>query len=243
MVWLLFGTALHNVLEHHQESESELKEERLHIPVNGYILSGKPDLYDYATCKITDYKTASVWKIIYESFDDWRKQTLIYSYMMRQYGFPVHQAEIVAFLKDHRKAEAKRKADYPKLPVHPVKFRFDESDFADIEGWLHERMGLVKQLELLPDDELPICTQEERFNDGDKFAVMAKGRKTALRVLDSESEAQAWMAANKKGDSIERRKGEDKKCADYCFCNQFCNYYLDNVGVQNERQLESLQCC
>ena len=37
-----------------------------------------------------------------------------------------------------------------------------------------------------PDDELPICTPEERFNNGDKFAVMAKGHKRALRVLDNQ---------------------------------------------------------
>ena len=42
-----------------------------------------------------------------------------------------------------------------------------------------------------------------RFNDGDKFAVMKKGKKRALKVCDSEFEAEVWMQANG-GDYIER---------------------------------------
>ena len=58
----------------------------------------------------------------------------------------------------------------------------------------------------------------------DKYAVMRKGRKTALRVLDSQEEAEAYRA-EKGGDYIEERKGEDKKCIDYCLCCRKCDYW------------------
>ena len=99
----------------------------------------------------------------------------------------------------------------------------------EIENWLHARFKEIAKAEKLPDDELPLCTPEERFNSGDKFAVMKKGRKTALRVLDSMEDAKYWMAANG-GDYIETRRGEDRKCQDYCSVCEFCNYYKEVVA-------------
>lgn len=231
MIWLLFGTAVHSVLEQQQEENCEIKETRVKIPVGEYILSGQFDLYNGETKKITDYKTASVWKIIYGNYEDWKKQLLIYAYMMRSIGFDVDNGEIIALLKDHSKRDAKFKPDYPKLPVHPVNFNFTEQDFADIEQWLEDRFFEISLAEMLPDDKLPLCTPEERFNSGDKYAVMKKGRKTALRVLDSLEEAESYMA-EKGGDEIEIRPGEDKKCQDYCSVNQFCSYYKER-GASN----------
>lgn len=232
MVWLLFGTAVHGVLENHQESGSQLKEERIKVPVEEYILSGKFDLYDDETKIVTDYKTASVWKIIFGDFTDWRRQTLIYCYMLRQIGFDAQGGDIVAFLKDHSKRDAKIKADYPPFPVQTVKFRFTDADFVECEEWLRARFAEIRAAEKLADADLPVCTPEERFNSGDKFAVMKKGRKTALRVLDSMEAAEQWKADNG-GDFIETRLGEDKKCADYCSACEFCNYYLERRASEN----------
>jgi hypothetical protein len=228
MIWLLFGTAVHNVLESHQEGDQEIKEARLKIDIGDYVLSGQFDLYNADTKTITDYKTCSVWKVIYGDYTDWRRQLLIYSYMLRSIGFPVEKAEIVALMKDHSKAQAKRNADYPKQPVRKITFQFSDDDFTEIEQWLQDRFSEIAKIEKLPDDELPLCTPEERFNSGDKFAVMKKGRKTAMRVLDSMEDAENWMATNG-GDYIETRKGEDKKCQDYCSACEFCNYYHEYV--------------
>ena len=229
MVFLLFGTAVHSVLEKHQEGDNEIKEARLKIPIGDYILSGQFDLYNAETKTITDYKTCSVWKVIYGEYEDWRKQLLIYSYILQSIGFPVEKAEIIALMKDHSKSQAKIKADYPKQPVQKITFTFTEKDFAEIESWLHQRFEEIAKAEKLPDDKLPLCTPEERFNSGDKFAVMKKGRKTALRVLDSYEKAEEWMEYNG-GDYIEVRKGEDKKCQDYCSACEFCNYYKEVVA-------------
>lgn len=224
MVWLLFGTAVHNILEAQPESDMQIKEERLTVPFGEYMLTGKFDLYDAETETVTDYKTASVWKIMFGEFSDWRRQLLIYCWMLQKIGFKATKGRIVAFLKDHNKRDAKYKPDYPKRPVQTVEFTFTEKDFAECESWLAERFALIAKAEQLPDDELPICTPEERFNSGDKFAVMSKGKKRALRVLDTMEDAELWQM-NNGGDYIEHRKGEDKKCADYCAACEFCSYY------------------
>ena len=229
MVWLLFGTAVHNILEHYQESEQELKEERIKVPIGKYTLSGRFDLYNDKTKVVTDYKTASVWKLIYGDFEDWRRQILIYAYMLRQIGFDAQSGQVVAFLKDHSKRDAKYKAGYPPYSVEVVRFDFLEEDFAECEEWLTRKFAEIEAAEQLPDDELPICTPEERYNSGDKYAVMKKGRKSALRVLDSMEEAERWKEQNG-GDYIDVRPGEDKKCEEYCSVNQFCNYYMGKKG-------------
>lgn len=228
MIWMLFGTAVHSILERQQERDEEIKETRVKIPIGNYVLSGQFDLYNAETRTITDYKTASVWKVLFGDYKDWHRQTLIYAYMMRSIGFPANKAEIVAMLKDHSKRDAKYKADYPQLPVKKVCFDFTGKDFDEIEKWLIDKFMEIQRAEQLPDDELPLCTPEERFNSGDKYAVMKKGRKTALRVLDSHEEAEKWMADNG-GDFIETRPGEDKKCLDYCAACEFCNYYREKV--------------
>lgn len=228
MIWLLFGTAVHGILEQQEEADCEIKETRLKMGVDDYILSGQFDLYNAKTKTITDYKTCSAWKVVFGDYSDWKKQLLMYAYMMKDAGFPVECGEVVALMKDHSKRDAKYKAEYPKFPVKKITFDFTEQDFNEIETFLLDKFVEIKKCESLPDDELPLCTPEERFNSGDKYAVMKKGRKTAMRVLDSMEEAEKWMADNG-GDEIEVRPGEDKKCIDYCSACEFCNYYKEKV--------------
>ena len=209
MIWLLFGTAVE-------------------VPIGDYVLSGQFDLYNAETRTVTDYKTASVWKVIFGDFKDWRRQTLIYAYMLRKIGFKANNAEIVALLKDHSKKDAKIKDHYPLFPVEKITFHFTEDDFAECEQWLQDKFAEIATAEKLPDDQLPLCTLEERYNSGDKYAVMKRGRKTALRVLDNKDDAEKWMSDNG-GDYIDTRPGEDKKCKDYCSACQFCNYYCEHV--------------
>lgn len=235
MIWLLFGTAVHSILEHHEADEHEVKEHYLKVPIGDYTLSGRCDLYNKKTKTITDYKTCSVWKIIYGDFEDWRQQLLMYAYMFRTKGYEVEQGEIIALLKDHSKGQAQRKKDYPDLPVKRLIFQFTEKDFEEIEEWIIAKFEEIAEAEKLPDDELSICTPEQRFNDGDKFAVKEEGRKTALRVLDSLDEAIQWAKMNKKGDYIEIRYGKNKKCENYCNVNKFCNYYKEMKERKNRK--------
>ena len=232
MIWLLFGTAVHSILENQTEGATEFKETYVEMPVGNYKVSGRFDLYDAATQTITDYKTCSVWKIIHRDFDDWKKQLLIYAAIMDYIGFPVRHGQIVAVMKDHSKSKAKFDPTYPQLPVLQIRFDFSEADFAQINVFIRNRLAQIADAEKLPDNELPVCTPKERFNGGDKFAVMKKGRKAALRVMESKEEAERWMEENG-GDFIQCRPGEDKKCKDYCPACEFCNYYHEHVeGVK-----------
>ncbi len=223
MVWMLFGQAVHSMLEKEKESDTELKEEYLIAEVSdGYKLSGMFDLYDAETQMITDYKTASVWKIMHKDFEDWRKQGLMYAWLLKQAGFSPNSFRVVAFLKDHSKSKAQRDAQYPDLPVYTDIFQYSQEDFAEIEAFIYQKFKEIKLAESLPDEKLPMCTPEERWYTGDRWAVMKKGRKSALRVLGSEGKAYEWMSQKGKGEYVEYRPGENRKCDNYCSVKSFC---------------------
>lgn len=234
MIWMLFGQAVHKCLEEAGDSEELYKEEKLTVNLqNGYTVSGILDLYDINEGIVTDYKTASVWKVMFRDYDEWRKQGLMYAWQLRKNGLPCNKAVFYAILKDWSKAEMKRKHDYPKNPVVRIEFDINEESLDKIDNYINLKMEAIIENENCPDSELPLCSEADRWNTGTKFAVMKKGRKTALRVLDSHEAALEWRE-NNGGDYIEERKGEDKKCMDYCSCCQFCDYWQKNYSSIEE---------
>ena len=237
MIWALFGSAVHSILENSQEEDSQLKENYLICEVNGYKLSGIFDLYDEATKTVTDYKTASCWKVIYNDWEDYRKQLLMYAWMLKKIGFECDKGEIVAFLKDHSKTKAKLDAKYPQLPVYRVQFKFTEKDFEYIEKFIIERFIDISVAENTDTEKLEPCNEEQRWFTGNKYAVMKKGSKRAMRVVDSEEEARNymdWKGVNDDKHYIEKREGENKKCEEYCNVAQYCPFYRKLKGLDEK---------
>ena len=232
MIWLIFGTAVHKVLEDSQEEDTEFKEEHFVEEVeNGYKLSGQADLYNAKEKMVTDYKTCSVWKITYNDWDDYKKQLLMYGWAFRKMGFEVDKGQIVAVVKDHSKTKAKVDSSYPQYPVYKKMFKFTDKDFEEIEEFIKAKFKEISENEDVPDNELPLCSEEARWNTGDKYAVKKKGNKRALRVYDTIEEAETHLKQDENLE-LEVRKGEDKKCLEYCSCCEFCNYWKENYETK-----------
>ena len=234
MIWLIFGTAVHKVLEDSTEGSDEFKEEKIVIDMpNGYTLSGIFDLYSASQKKVTDYKTGTVWKVIYGDWEDYRRQMLAYAYMLNKLGFECECGENVMVLKDWSATKAKTDPSYPPHPVHVQHFDFNKEDFAFIEKLLLAKFDEVERFEQLKDDEIPECSPEDRWATPTKYAVMKKGRKTAIKLHDSIAEANK-MVEDLGHDQhyVEVRKGSDKKCCEYCNCCEFCNYWKEHYGKE-----------
>ena len=231
-IWRIFGTAVHEVLRKATATESQLQENWLSVPIVGdYELSGIFDLYDDSTGTVTDWKTASIWKVKFGDFSDWRQQTLAYCWMLRESGFDARRGEIVALLKDHSKRDAKIKASegYPPHPVFQIAWDFTDEDFEAIEGHIMRWFAAVTQQEKLSDEKIEPCSPEQRWHKDDKWAVMRKGQKRAVKLFGSRDEALGYMQwlgnqPSNKGRElyVEHRVGEDTKCAGYCPVAQFC---------------------
>lgn len=229
MIWLIFGSAVHSILQNAQESDTQLKENWISADMpNGYTVSGIFDLYDDATGTVTDYKTASVWKVIYDEWDDYRKQTLLYCWILRQMGFDAKRGQIVALLKDHSKSKARFDQEYPQHPVVTKTWEFSDYEFDGAGEWLRRKFAEIEECEQLPDDEIPACTPDERWYKPGKYAVMKKGRKKAIKLYDDK--AQADIHALEIGGYVEQRPSSDGKCQGYCSVCNFCSYWREHYG-------------
>ena len=237
MVWAIFGTAVHSILENAQETASQIKENKLVVEMpNGYELSGIFDLYDDATKTVTDYKTASVWKVQFGDFSDWRRQVLAYCWMLRRIGFDASRGEVVALLKDHSKAQAAI-GKHPEHPVKRISWEFGPRDFDEIGQYLVGKFAQIEACEQLPDDQLPLCSDAERWSRGEAYAVMKKGVQKARKLFKAEEygeaaeyKAREFAAVNGGGLYVEHRPGEDAKCIGYCSAAPFCGYWRERYG-------------
>ncbi len=243
MIWLILGNAVHGILENANEAEDELKETFIEYTFKdlGMTISGKQDLYSESSKTITDYKTASVNKVLFNDWDDYRKQTLMYCYIFRKLGFDAENGQIVAILKDWATTKAKREHDYPKLPIHIEKWHFTEQEFEDIENFIKDKLMDIKAKENLPDNLIPECTPEERWHKDDTYAVMKKGNKRAVRVFNNIDDAKAFIDEKLNADqkeglklSIEKRNGEDVKCCNYCDYCKYCSYYKSRYAESGD---------
>ena len=169
MCWMIFGTAVHSIIENSKEDEGQFKEEKLKVDLGkyweelkGYYLSGRSDMIDLIEKEITDWKTCSAWKIIFNDFQDWKNEMLIYAWAVHDLGFSVDKAKAIAFIKDHNKTKSKTDRRYPKLPIWVEKFNFSEDDFNSIKEFIYNKFMELKKYEDVSDDELPLCTPEER---------------------------------------------------------------------------------
>ena len=232
-VWAIWGTAVHKVLEMAQATDTQLQEQWFSVPVGerGYELSGIFDLYDDATGTVTDWKTTSVWTVMFGDFEKWRRQTLAYCWMLRKYGFDARRGKVVALLRDHSMRKAKTEKDYPPHPVFTIEWEFTEKDFEEIESDILWWFSEVAHEETVEDDYLEPCSQEQRWHKPDKWAVMKKGQKRAVKLFDSEEEANEHAAMLSERPtkakitySVEFREGEDTRCESYCSVAQFCPY-------------------
>lgn len=236
MIWALLGQAVHHVLERAADGKNEFAEERLeHCLENGYTVSGIIDLYDMEKQEVIDYKTISVTKAIKQDFEDWRKQGLGYVWLLLKNGLPCKSVKFYGILRDWSKNKVYREQGYPQLPVIEVEFSISGID--EIDEFIRTKIDELRYFEAQPDYALPICSEEDRWHAPDIYAVMKKGRKSALRKLPSQAAAEDYISTVG-GDYIEFRKGKDVKCQDYCRACKYCDYYLQEVANATEEETE-----
>lgn len=228
-VYSLLGTSVHYILEKAEEGENQFKEERLYYKFGDDTISGKFDFYDMEEEMLGDYKVTTVYKYLLGDNEHYRFQLLTYAYLLRKNGFPCKGGRIYQIFRDWQRSKAKFDKSYPQKPVNVITFRFYDKDFAYIENEIQQRLANIHKYEDFADDEIPICSKENRWATDDKFAVMKKGRKSAMRVLNSKEEAKEWMK-NNGGEFIQERPAESRKCVDYCSCCEFCNFWRENYG-------------
>lgn len=205
-------------------------EERWEMDVLGWKVAARCDhlaMNDEGT--LTDYKVSSVWSVKDgEAKPEWVAQlnvTRMCATVAK--GLRPKKLQATVFLRDWRKNERLRYSDeYPALQVAtvPVPLWSD----AECMAYLNERIALHQAAQAahsnagVASTNLPLCTPEERWAKPTIFAVMKKGRKTAVRLYENRALADQH-AASQPDLTVVVRPGESTRCAQYCDALKFCD--------------------
>jgi len=225
-----FGTAIHNQIEVKLKNypDDYIVEERMYAEVDGFVISCQIDLYDKNTKELSDHKTTSIFKIQKSEHDEWEQQLNINRFIMMENGYEVNSLKINGFPLDWRRGESLRDNSYPDFKFAEVHIPLWGREM--VLEYIQERIALheaAKQGFPSP------CTPEDRWSQGDKWAVMRKGAKRASKVFSNPDEAHTF--SNEKGTAfnVEFRPGVDLRCTEYCSAAPFCSFYNTKYGDVN----------
>jgi hypothetical protein len=227
MVWSIFGTAIHGVLEHGKD-DNHIVEERLHAEVGGWNISGAIDLQIVTgenTISIRDYKTTSAWGVMNEKIE-WEQQLNIYAWLVeRNKRVVVDSLGIVAIIRDWSRREAAKNEDYPQAPVKELPIKL--WPYQEREEFIENRLVAHAEAEFALDanEALPDCTPSEMWEKPSIWAVRKVGNVRAKSLHNTEEEANAALDAAGKGFEIEYRPGERTRCASFCPVSNWCQQW------------------
>jgi len=229
-LYALDGSAMHAILEWAGKTldpERYILERRLFAEVNGWTISGQIDVIDLEKKLIQDYKKTSYWVAAYGAKDEWTKQLNCYRWLCHANGIDVEHLEVWASFRDWKKDQAQRDKSYPQAG-HKL-MQIDLWPLGKAKEFVYNRVSAHQEASKLSTNDLPKCTDEEKWNKGHGFAVKLAGAKSARKICDTRSEALLWVDKNiKVADlpkvKIETREGEPRRCINYCQARFHCEY-------------------
>ena len=233
MVWSIFGSAVHNVLEHGKD-DNHLVEERIHAEFDGWHISGAVDLQilNPDGVDIRDYKTTSVWAAMNEK-PEWEDQLNVYAWLVEKVKkVPVTSLGIVAILRDWKERESKQKEGYQEAPIKELPIRLWTME--ERTAYIQSRIALHSSCDfsLETDGDLPDCTPAEMWEKPTTWAIKKKGGVRAFKVYETEKHAKEAIANMDKAYEIEVRMGERTRCKNYCPVSPYCQQYRDYLSTK-----------
>jgi hypothetical protein len=235
------GSALHSHFEYmlrrfvnkHPDSKYVI-ERRLFDKINGRKISGKPDLW--LDKIVYDWKTTSVWKKIFNDWEDFIQQLNIYCYLFRESGRQVDYLRLIVWYQDWEKFKIYEKG-YPKTQIEEIPIT-DKWTLADQLDFIKQRIQLMKENETVEDAALRACTDKEMWTRDEMWKVYKVKRvhpdslpKKSSRNLPTKKDAIKWIHDNMKQLKKDEKwktvhvPGRRQRCEEFCRVNMFCNIY------------------
>jgi len=215
-LWMLLGSAVDKLISSAKKG-SAIRQHRMEQKIDGHTIVGVADVINEDV--LADWKCTSVWSFLNGVKAEWEAQLNIYNYLLwlerkGNGNVPIRFLKIYAILRDWQAGKSYDKS-YPQIPF--------QTEF--VRQWTNEQQLQYIQSRLKDhiDNSERECTDDEKWRSKTTWAVKKEGRKSAMRVLDTEKDATEWQLHNG-GDSIEERKGECKRCRLYCPVKSVCKY-------------------
>jgi hypothetical protein len=267
------GSCVHDRLAHELYDQPGKKvERRLSMGCFGWQVSGQPDLYHELKWSdldpeeqdsvlttftnvnpevlketpigvIDDHKTAMSGRSMMFEKTDWRDQLDLYAHLYRDRGKTIHLARnlwLVCYMERYKMGVG----NYPDRPAGKMLQALRSPEEA--REFFEERVSLHRRtmLEDTPDTGLPECTESQRWQRPNSWAVVTRpmrrqgieqAPKTRAKKVfwendgETKKDAQEWMKLQKpptkKGYrlAVEDRPGESIRCQPaYCQAFEFC---------------------
>jgi len=250
LLWSFFGNMGHLIAERNTDASS-IAERRFIYKHKGKQISFKPDLLerdpeDFNSFQLNDFKFTSVY-VLKSALNgtpkvEWVRQMNFYVWCLNKLGFNITKIKLHIIARDWRMSESRREINYPAQACGVVEVPIWDKDKAD--KYCNERIDLYIESEKLDDDDLPKCSEEERWADPNRWAVVKKdskasnitGYRKALPKANSfmlRSDAQQFISKRKDKDNleVEFRKGESRRCSNgYCKAAQWCNQFNQDIA-------------
>ncbi len=227
-IWAVLGTAVHLLLEMANSHDPAIVcEKRFIHELNGKKISAQIDVYNNELKSLHDLKVTSAWKVLYKDYGKWEAQMNIQAALARMSGWEVNDLFIDVLCRDFVLSKA-REDNYPNIPIVSIPMPLWSEDKA--LAYLEERIKYHTAEEVVP------CTDEDRWAKPAQFAVMKKGRKSALAVkgLTTKAKALSWAASHGhtgSNISIEERPATYTRCESFCNVSKWCPQFNPNSGA------------
>ncbi len=171
--------------------------------------------------KLVDFKTTSVWTMMYGSKDqDYINQLSVYRYLANQNKVKViDEAEICMIFTDWSRTAARRSEDYPdeRIWIKPIKLMSLE----DTEKFILENMHRLHEA-MVTDPDTLVCEEKDLWSKDSTYEAH-NTRTMDVKKFKSKDKADLFVA-EKPHIELKEIKGKVNRC-DYCSCRSFCNQY------------------
>lgn len=226
MIWSIFGTAVHNILEQGKDA-NHVVEQRLHAELDGWHISGAIDLQIVHEdgIEINDYKNVGAWSVMNEKVE-WEQQLNIYAWLVQTVKkMPVIDLKIIAIVRDWNRRDAQSRPGYPEAQVVSIPIKL--WTYEEQEAFIKERIHMHSEALFASEtgEELPECSPADCWEKPTTYAIKKEGAMRAKSVHTSLSEAETALEKSGKGYMLEVREGDRTRCATFCQVAPFCSQY------------------
>jgi hypothetical protein len=214
-IFSLLGQATHTILER-AAADHCIVEKRFFVERLGWKVSGQVDLIDLNDGILADFKVTSR-HVVGPIKPEHEFQLNANKLLAEENGVTgIKRLEIIAILRDWSLMRVGREKDYPKSQVAVIRSPIWPK--AAAEAFLLERIKAHQY------PNPPLCTAEERWQKPERYAVLKKGAKRAVKLYDDAKMAANHVATLGNGAKVELRPSEPTRCMHYCNVAQFCSF-------------------
>ncbi len=203
-------------------------EQRSEKEINDFIVSGKYDLVLDGT--LNDYKSTSVWTLIYDSnADKYTQQGSIYKWLNPE-QITSDYININYIFTDWSAAKARQDPkQYPQQRVLTKKYPLWST--TETEHWIANKLEMYAKLLSFPQEGLPECTDEELWASKTvhKYYKNPTSLTRSTKNFDDLNDALARKGADGNVGTVVTVPGEVKACR-YCPVVSLCTQAEKNLA-------------